>query len=129
MNKYIAVVSNEGAQVTKYQDFDTESAAIAHVDIYGGCVAANPGGTVPFWVADSSSKTLTYNNVAEQTHKDNTAWRKFRIERDKRLLETDWWASSDLTMSSARKQYRTDLRNLPASTSDPTDVTWPTKPS
>ena len=53
-----------------------------------------------------------------------------RAERKKRLAETDWWASSDLTMSDAQKKYRTDLRNIPASgATGLDDVTWPTKPS
>ena len=52
-----------------------------------------------------------------------------RAERDRRLAETDWWASSDLTMSDAQKKYRTDLRNIPASgATGLDDVTWPTKP-
>ena len=52
-----------------------------------------------------------------------------RVERDRRLVETDWWASSDLTMSDAQKKYRTDLRNIPASgATGLDDVTWPTKP-
>lgn len=52
-----------------------------------------------------------------------------REERNKLLAETDWWASSDLTMSDAQKQYRTDLRNIPASgATSLDDVTWPTKP-
>ena len=52
-----------------------------------------------------------------------------RAERDRRLVETDWWASSDLTMSDAQKKYRTDLRNIPASgATGLDDVTWPTKP-
>lgn len=54
-----------------------------------------------------------------------------RAERDRRLAETDWWASSDLTMSDAQKKYRTDLRDVPAQSgvTGLDDVTWPTKPS
>ena len=53
-----------------------------------------------------------------------------RAERDRRLAETDWWASSDLTMSNAQKKYRTDLRDAPAQSgvTGLDDVTWPTKP-
>ena len=54
-----------------------------------------------------------------------------RAERDRRLAETDWWASSDLTMSDAQKKYRTDLRDVPAQSgvTGLDNVTWPTKPS
>lgn len=59
------------------------------------------------------------------------AMASLRSERNTRLAETDWWASSDLTMSSARTQYRIDLRNLPATVdiSKWPNITWPTKPS
>ena len=33
-----------------------------------------------------------------------------RAERDRRLAEVDWWASSDLTMSDKRKEYRQPLQ-------------------
>jgi hypothetical protein len=52
-----------------------------------------------------------------------------RAERDRRLAETDWWASSDITMSSERISYRQDLRDIPSSATSLDDVSWPTKPS
>lgn len=65
------------------------------------------------------------------------AMRLLRIERDRRIAETDWWASSDLTMSSERTEYRQALRDLPSVATPSLDeegellltsVTWPTKP-
>jgi len=57
--------------------------------------------------------------------------RLLREERDRRLAETDWWASSDLTMSSDRTAYRKALRDAPAQdgVTGLDNVTWPTKPS
>ena len=57
--------------------------------------------------------------------------RLLREERDRRLAETDWWASSDLTMSSERTAYRKALRDAPAQdgVTGLNNVTWPTKPS
>ena len=57
--------------------------------------------------------------------------RLLREERDRRLAETDWWASSDLTMSSERTAYRKALRDAPAQdgVTGLDNVTWPTKPS
>ena len=52
-----------------------------------------------------------------------------RGERNDKLSETDWMANSDVTMSEAWKNYRQELRDLPANTSDPSNPTWPTKPS
>ena len=46
-----------------------------------------------------------------------------------RLAETDWWASSDLTMTSERTTYRQALRDITDSATSLDDVTWPTKPS
>lgn len=68
---------------------------------------------------------------------DAEAMRLLRIERDRRIAETDWWASSDLTMSSERTEYRQALRDLPSVATPSLDeegellltsVTWPTKP-
>ena len=66
------------------------------------------------------------------------AMRLLRLERNARIAETDWRASSDLTISDAWKNYRQALRDLPATASpsldsnydlDLTSVTWPTEPS
>ena len=51
-----------------------------------------------------------------------------RVERDKRLAETDWWASSDLTMTQAQTDYRQALRDITNSYTSLDDVVWPTKP-
>ena len=51
-----------------------------------------------------------------------------RAERDRRLVEVDWWASSDLTMSDERKAYRQELRDITKSATSLDDVKWPTKP-
>ena len=53
---------------------------------------------------------------------------ELREERDKRLTETDWWASSDRTMTAEQTAYRQALRDLPANTSDSKNPVWPTKP-
>ena len=55
-------------------------------------------------------------------------WVQVRQERDWKLQETDWRASSDLTLSDAWKNYRQALRDVPTQ-SDPFAITWPTEPS
>jgi hypothetical protein len=52
-----------------------------------------------------------------------------RAERDRLIAETDWWASSDLTMSSERTAYRQALRDITSSATSLDDVSWPTKPA
>jgi len=51
-----------------------------------------------------------------------------RAERDRLIAETDWWASSDLTMSDKRKEYRQSLRDVTEVATSLDHVTWPTKP-
>ena len=51
-----------------------------------------------------------------------------REERDRLITATDWWASSDLTMSAERTAYRQALRDITNSATSLDDVTWPTKP-
>ncbi len=54
--------------------------------------------------------------------------RLLREERDKLIAATDWWASSDLTMTAERTAYRQALRDITESATSLDDVTWPTKP-
>ena len=56
---------------------------------------------------------------------------ELRMKRNRLLSETDWWASSDLTMTDAQKKYRQDLRDITktfSSLSDK-DFAFPTKPT
>ena len=80
---------------------------------------------------------------AEQAEYDarNTAWTndapnrrmaELRRQRDILLVETDWMANSDVTMSAKWKTYRQALRDITSQT--PSDdalsnITFPTKPS
>jgi hypothetical protein len=51
-----------------------------------------------------------------------------RAERDRLIAATDWWASSDLTMTDAQTAYRQALRDITDSATSLDDVTWPTAP-
>ena len=58
-----------------------------------------------------------------------------RQERNRKLSETDWWCCSDRRPTQAQLDYRTALRNLPATASPEIDdngklinVNWPEKP-
>jgi len=57
--------------------------------------------------------------------------KSLRSQRNQLLAETDWMGNSDVTMSTAWKNYRQALRDITKQT--PTDdtlsnITWPTKP-
>ena len=60
---------------------------------------------------------------------NDRALEELRRQRNQLLEESDWRAVSDLTMSDAWKTYRQTLRDLPANTADPNNVTWPKEPS
>lgn len=54
--------------------------------------------------------------------------RSVRAERDNKLAETDYLALSDATLTDAMKAYRQALRDVPAQSGFPDNITWPTKP-
>ena len=86
----------------------------------------------------STGKTVTRDLTSEE-QKDLDAQKPsaekqleiLRSERNRLLFETDWWASSDLTMTDAQKKYRQDLRDKTKTFSslDDKDFEFPTKPS
>ena len=79
---------------------------------------------------DTSTWGVTWAQVsAKKTELVNAEpMRLLREERDRRLAEVDWWASSDLTMTAAQTTYRQALRDVPANYTSLDDVVWPTKP-
>ena len=80
------------------------------------------------------------NGVQVQFTAEEAAWANgalsraqadLRSRRNRLLAETDWMASSDLTMSDNWKTYRQALRDLPAgkdTVEKCENATWPTKP-
>jgi len=68
------------------------------------------------------------NAIASMQPTTDEKWVRIRSKRDSLLRECDWWASSDLTMSDAQTAYRQNLRDLPASESNPDDIVFPDKP-
>jgi hypothetical protein len=93
-------------------------------------------------------ETLTWDNsntVTKPTLEEITAkWatvkaeivlEKLREARDRRISATDWWASSDLTMTAGQTAYRQALRDI-TNTQTPDvneyleliNVTWPVNP-
>ena len=51
-----------------------------------------------------------------------------REERNRKLAETDWWATSDRTMTAEQTAYRQALRDITETYTSLQDVVWPTKP-
>jgi len=113
---------------TNEAEFNSMFTKVTGTDSNGSAIeSSDPNDFGTTWSAVSAKKTELIN--AEPM-------RLLREERDRRLAATDWWASSDLTMSSDRTTYRQALRDLPANQTPTIDgegalqnVTWPTKPS
>mgnify|MGYP003143580340 CR=1 FL=1 len=85
-------------------------------------------------VIQLTAEEETARDVEEQAYADdafNRDIRNLRRERNAFLIETDFYALSDVTMSEDMTTYRQALRDLPAGLStvdDVATVTWPTKP-
>ena len=69
-----------------------------------------------------SDEEITEKEVA-------VAWAMLRSQRTKLLSKSDWTQVPDAPVDSAAwATYRQQLRDLPANTTDPRDVTWPVPP-
>ena len=79
------------------------------------------------WKWDGSTLTDPNAPSAEEIKTQKAA--SERNERNGLLSETDWMASSDVTMSDEWKTYRQALRDVPSQSGFPETITWPTKPS
>ena len=73
---------------------------------------------------------LTWDAVETKLNELNAAepLKLLRAERDRLIALTDWWASSDLTMTAEQTAYRQALRDITEDYSSLDDVVWPTKP-
>ena len=73
-------------------------------------------------VTDASAEEITQRT--NQTSDFN------RNVRDRLIGETDWWASSDLTMTAEQTAYRQALRDITSHANWPhlDEADWPTKP-
>ena len=95
------------------------------------------------WLDKSQTKpTEDEINTKIAELKDAEPFKLLRIERNRRLVETDWTQLKDIDLDLIRernwKNYRQALRDLPSKSTpklnsngdlDMTSVTWPDKPS
>lgn len=85
---------------------------------------------VDMFADDAELGTKAEQEAAYQTQLDNTAAERNRAERDRLIAETDWWASSDLTMTAEQTTYRQALRDITTHANWPhlEESDWPVKP-
>jgi len=122
---------------------------VAEIDFGKGLSAINRDAFVAVdadgescWV-DWDDDIATFPTAAEINAGVNKSnWKMVRVERNHLLVETDFYALSDVTMSAEMETYRQDLRDITTDemtfdfttgkqsggTKASTDVVWPTKP-
>lgn len=99
------------------QEFDV-SPSMTWMDAPDGCEAG--------WLLEDGA-LVTYDKRTDD-QKAADSLQDLRRVRDFLLAETDWWASSDLTMTAEQTAYRQALRDITETYTSLDDVVWPTKP-
>jgi len=82
---------------------------------------------VPDSLSGVTLPTVTDSEIT--TRITNKMWDSVRRKRNQALLNSDVFALQDRVMTEEQKAYRKALRDLPATQSDPFNITWPKKPS
>jgi len=83
---------------------------------------------------DVANKTVSFDQSAKNATELAEGMASLRLERDGRLEATDItvlpdrWAAMDDDTKTAWTNHRQALRDLPANTADPTNITWPEEP-
>ena len=119
------VLASPAATTTAYQ-----------VSVRDGVEQNDNGDWVEKYVArdmfadDAELGTKAEQEAAYQATLDANTAAGHRATRDAKLAETDFYALSDVTMSSEMTTYRQALRDLPTHENWPNleDSDWPTKP-
>ena len=91
---------------------------------------STPEGNIAFTAEEETARDAEEKAWVDKTAE--RAWASLRQQRDLKLANTDWMASSDVTLSDEWKAYRKSLRDFPATLNDAKVVkeyTWPTEPS
>ena len=109
------LTANNVVELVENLSFTTPTQKLSSVDAY-----VDSGKAYSVKVESTTSE--------EQTTLTNQQWASIRLQRDNLLKNTDWRASSDLTLADDWKNYRQALRDVPTQ-SDPFNITWPTEPS
>ena len=106
---------------TNAYEFNTMFSVVVGVDDNGTAIESSE---------DDDWQGVTWNAVEDKLAELNAAepMKLLREERNKRIADTDWWASSDLTMTAERTAYRQALRDITNTYTALDDVVWPVKP-
>jgi len=125
-------------KITGYNSTSDEAIAIAMRDSMiaeeytGAFYVEKPLGSRPYWTVDPKNKTVTYDPAEKAAALKAAKWGHIRVKRDQLLEESDWTQYNDSPLTDEAKAewavHRQSLRDLPHTTDDPADPTWPTPP-
>ena len=103
------------------QEFNNNFIKITESDLNGNIISQS---------TNPNDFGVTWSEVKEKINqlKSNQPLELLREERNKKLKDTDWWASSDLTMTDEQISYRQALRDITIHYSSLDNVKWPNKP-
>ena len=123
--------------MTRYTKYNADTGAIEYtfdgraneLHLHNPCIEGEYSAK-EYTIVDGSAVRKAQSDI-DQAETDR-AWIQFRNRRNGYLADSDWTQSADSPLSDAKKQewatYRQQLRDLP-STADPSNPTWPSKPS
>jgi len=138
---YIAIAAWDGDNIViaEAQAEDEASAveAVATMKAEGfseafyASLPTNPDQIGPY-VVDPILKTVIRDAVQGNAAKDLQSLDSLRRERNALLASSDWTQGADSPLTdevqASWATYRQELRDLPASTEDPANPTWPSAP-
>ena len=140
MARYICVMKLDPSdnRVAKYCEYQTKTEADAHVAFHIGAypdafVHEDADGEavvdVGAWRVDPSTKEILDRIKRPKPERDMA---RLRTDRNIKLVESDWTQYTDSPLTDENKAswatYRQELRDLPTTTSNPADPTWPEAP-
>ena len=103
------------------QEFNNNFIKITESDLNGNIISQS---------TNPNDFGVTWLEIEEKINelKSKQPLKLLREERNKKLKDTDWWASSDLTMTDEQISYRQALRDITSHYSSLDNVKWPNKP-
>ena len=136
MNAYVSIVPETLEIVDRFygtpNDVKSRSSELEHILVPS---EMNSGFVIPHRNSETGKIEFTIDTEALEAETQNynqTQWRMFRSERTRRLSECDWVLVSDVPLSQEKidewKVYRQALRDLPSTTEDFENPTWPSVP-
>ncbi len=135
MPNYLVITKWDGDErVSKSMSFASEADADNFLfdnaaSFPAAFIVKDPPGQAGYLIADSKRKTVSFDTAREKADIQARKWKRIRGQRDQLLVVSD---STQLADSPVNKvtwaTYRQELRDLPASTTNPDAIVFPAEP-